>query len=77
MEGVSIFDQCAHGIQYALLLIAPSFYVVAALLFVVLGVVIQCWAERQRRKTASYSPFTDSGTQKGRDTEDEDADSPN
>ena len=64
MEGISIFDQCAHGIQYALLLIAPSFYVVAALrLFVVLGVVIQCWAERQRRKTASYSPFTDSDSQ--------------
>ena len=51
MEGINIFDQCAHGIQ--------------------------CWAERQRRKTASYSPFTDSGTQKGRDTEDEDVDSPN
>ena len=55
MEGVHSFQQCGRGVEFALLVTVPSLYVLAAVLFVVLGVVIRCWEERQRRRAARYS----------------------
>ena len=40
LDHISVFDRCGKGVGYALLEVVPTFYVISAILFAVLGVII-------------------------------------
>ena len=54
LDHISAFDRCGKGVGYALLVVVPTFYVISAILFAVLGVVIHYWDKRQSGQ-ASYT----------------------
>jgi hypothetical protein len=51
LDWVSTFNRCSSGVKYALLIVVPSFYLCASLLFLLLGVVNVWW----ERKGGHYS----------------------
>lgn len=57
LDHVPVFDRCGKGVGYALLVVVPSFYILSAVLFAVLGVIIHYWHKRQSGQ-ASYSVVT-------------------
>jgi hypothetical protein len=51
LDWVSTFYRCSSGVKYALLVVAPSFYLFSSLLFLLLGVVTVRWEKRVGRYT--------------------------
>jgi len=43
MNHAPFLDPCTNGVKYALLMVAPSFYLLSALLFAGLGLMIVTW----------------------------------
>ena len=46
MEHASFLDPCSNGVGYSLLITVPSFYLLASILFAMLGMVMACWERR-------------------------------
>ena len=57
-DHVKAFEKCENGVGYALLLAVPTLYLLSAVLFGLLGVVILRWNRKEETKTSSYSSFT-------------------
>lgn len=60
MNHASFLDPCTSGVGYALLIIVPSFYLLSAVLFAVLGAVTVCWDRVTATKDFSYEKVDDS-----------------
>lgn len=58
MEHVSFLDPCSNGVGYSLLITVPSFYLLASILFAVLGVVMACWERRTDEAEIAYEEIT-------------------
>lgn len=58
LDHVPALSDC-DGIRYALIFTVPTLYVVSSVLFAMLGIVMQWWIRRQRKKDQSYYRFTD------------------
>ncbi len=58
MNHATFLDPCTNGVRYALLMITPSFYLLAALLFMFLGMVIVTWGTCRLQKTAAEQDIT-------------------
>ena len=43
MNHATFLDPCTNGVGYSLLMVAPSFYLLSAVLFTVLGIMIVTW----------------------------------
>ena len=52
-----MFDPCTKGVGYALLVVVPALYLTSAVLFTLLGVVMQCWDKTQAARAAKYDVF--------------------
>ena len=46
MDHASFLDPCTNGVGYSLMITVPSFYLLSAVLFTILGVVIVYWDGR-------------------------------
>lgn len=58
LDNVPALSDC-DGIRYALIFTVPTLYIVSSVLFLLLGLVMQWWVRRQRRKGHTYYSFTD------------------
>ena len=52
LDHISAFDRCGKGVGYALLVVVPTFYILSAILFAILGVIIHCWDKRETAQAA-------------------------
>ena len=52
------FDRCGKGVGYALLVVVPTFYILSAFLFAILGVIIYYWDKREITQ-ATYTVVKD------------------
>jgi MFS family permease len=57
-ENIPSFSADCLGLRYALLCTVPTFYFISSILFVVLALVMKCWANRPLNKD-SYALLTD------------------
>lgn len=44
MTHAPFLDPCTNGVGYSLLMVVPSFYLLASILFAILGFVMVCWS---------------------------------
>ena len=58
LDHISAFDRCGKGVGYALLVVVPTFYILSAILFAVLGVIIHYWDKRESAQ-ATYTVVKD------------------
>lgn len=59
MNHAPFLDPCTNGVGYALLITVPSFYLLSAVLFAVLGAVSVCWDRATDSKDFVYQPVGD------------------
>ena len=55
MNHAPFLDPCTNGVGYSLLITVPSFYLLSAVLFVALGLVMVAWERRTASKDFAYT----------------------